>query len=348
MVSQSDLKLFLQWLRSPQISEDGGFGRMLENLAERSITLVDHPVSHRRYSKYDLIDDVSGSEEERQERARRRPTRGLVKFLEQRRERYREFLRQNDCTTEIVVRVLDGGGRGKQSLFWVEAVPLEGVLESDPASGGLGSPSDAPLVYWHETPSSEIRLSWSGRLAFGPDKNISPSTLRGRIFLWKPLVGVSVAMLLGAALVLQFWLDTAPLTARHIGILLLTIVLGVAAWTLIWRPLFNMFSGPTVLLDDAYLAIGEPPVVLEVSRTGKGKAFRVARYEADCPVCFARLHVAAGEPEWPGRLVGRCNASPHEHVYSFDRVTLVGEALRVPRRQWQQPPREFTGRPSEG
>ncbi|WP_026305971.1 hypothetical protein [Thioalkalivibrio sp. ALMg9] len=54
----------------------------------------------------------------------------------------------------------------------------------------------------------------------------------------------------------------------------------------------------------------------------------LAHYSADCPICSAPVHVAAGGREFYGRLVGRCAASPAEHVFSFDHVTRTGLPLR--------------------
>ena len=44
-------------------------------------------------------------------------------------------------------------------------------------------------------------------------------------------------------------------------------------------------------------------------------------------ICGAKVQVDSGEREFRGRLVGRCQESPDEHAFSFDRVTRSGKAL---------------------
>lgn len=52
------------------------------------------------------------------------------------------------------------------------------------------------------------------------------------------------------------------------------------------------------------------------------------KYASQCPVCEAEVLLDKGEPDFPRRIVGRCQESPREHVYSFDRVTKTGMRLR--------------------
>jgi len=65
---------------------------------------------------------------------------------------------------------------------------------------------------------------------------------------------------------------------------------------------------------------------LQVHRRRRKKV--PVRYAATCPVCNARVQVESGGREFHGRLVGRCQESPDEHVFSFDRVTRAGKSLR--------------------
>jgi hypothetical protein len=60
------------------------------------------------------------------------------------------------------------------------------------------------------------------------------------------------------------------------------------------------------------------------------RRIQVLRYTATCPVCGAMVKLDRGEPDFPRRLVGRCEDSPREHVFSFDRITRSGAALVVP------------------
>jgi hypothetical protein len=57
------------------------------------------------------------------------------------------------------------------------------------------------------------------------------------------------------------------------------------------------------------------------------KEVRLTKYVSTCNICGAKVYLENGEPEFPRRIVGRCGESPREHVYTFDRVTLIGKKL---------------------
>ncbi len=52
-------------------------------------------------------------------------------------------------------------------------------------------------------------------------------------------------------------------------------------------------------------------------------------YKSDCPVCKKGI-VTVHNGGWlfPGRLIGKCDENPVEHVFTFDHVTRVGKPLR--------------------
>lgn len=58
------------------------------------------------------------------------------------------------------------------------------------------------------------------------------------------------------------------------------------------------------------------------------KKIQLTKYVGVCPICNSRVELAKGEPDFPRRIIGRCYESPTEHIYSFDRITKLGYALR--------------------
>lgn len=73
--------------------------------------------------------------------------------------------------------------------------------------------------------------------------------------------------------------------------------------------------------DDRLLERREPPRF-------SGKSIKAVRYTTTCPVCRGKISVKGGGIEFWGRLVGRCEHAPVEHVFSFDHVTRDGRFLR--------------------
>ena len=73
--------------------------------------------------------------------------------------------------------------------------------------------------------------------------------------------------------------------------------------------------------DDRLLERRESPRYID-------KSIKAVRYATTCPICAGKITVKGGGFEFWGRLVGRCEHSPVEHVFSFDHVTRNGRYLR--------------------
>lgn len=96
----------------------------------------------------------------------------------------------------------------------------------------------------------------------------------------------------------------------------------------IWRRWGRLLDDRVLLLATNDLAAGEEGVILERERFEEKNFMVLRRYVAPCPICHsATVRLSRGEPDFKRRIVGRCEESPREHVYSFDRVTLEGGPL---------------------
>jgi len=96
----------------------------------------------------------------------------------------------------------------------------------------------------------------------------------------------------------------------------------LANWRITMAPLlFTAFNE----VDHAQLEL----VTLSDDPSGAKKEIRLVRYSAQCPICSARVLLRKGGHHFPNRLVGRCEESPAEHVFSFDRVSGCGQIMRL-------------------
>ena len=73
--------------------------------------------------------------------------------------------------------------------------------------------------------------------------------------------------------------------------------------------------------DDRLLEHRHPPRF-------KIKTVKAVHYTASCPKCNGKVSAKSGGFSFWGRIVGRCENAPIEHIYSFDHVTRVGKELR--------------------
>lgn len=58
------------------------------------------------------------------------------------------------------------------------------------------------------------------------------------------------------------------------------------------------------------------------------KSIKAVRYVAKCPLCGGKVSATKGRLEFFGRIVGRCEEAPVEHVFTFDHITRDGRWLR--------------------
>jgi len=116
---------------------------------------------------------------------------------------------------------------------------------------------------------------------------------------------------------------------------MLTIFLALIAWyaTRLVKRFERLVDDRLIMASDSMVGFREFGVCLELFRRqgvppGSGKNLRMVKYAAQCPVCDAQVLLDPGEPDFPRRIVGRCQESPREHVFSFDRATRTGCRLR--------------------
>lgn len=58
------------------------------------------------------------------------------------------------------------------------------------------------------------------------------------------------------------------------------------------------------------------------------KTIKAVSYSATCPICGAKVIAKSGGLEFFGRIIGRCDEAPVEHIFSFDYITRQGSWLR--------------------
>lgn len=227
-----------------------------------------------------------------------------------------------------VVKLESGGGAGNQTLYRLEAralPPAEPGINTERVSIG----AESPLIISY-IPELCPKPAWGARWLF--EREFSFSGWRKGVFFAIPLVWLLAILVLGLLAWFLLSVDRTPVSPHH-----LMMMLGVAAVTYYgFRVLkgFEQFLDDRIVLAPVYfVALKENGICIERFRppnsaTDAPQSVRLVRYAAQCPICRAQVLLEAGEPDFPRRLVGRCQESPREHVFSFDRVTQQGINLR--------------------
>lgn len=203
-------------------------------------------------------------------------------------------------------------------------------VKSVPAS------NNEPISVQEELPKHAIRykrdlslkLSWLGKLFFSKGLRWTPFK-RYSYVIWQLVFLFTVGtfdLLLWALL----WFSTPPLSGQELVVISMAIGMPIGVY---WhfRDIFRLFDDRILIAPDWMLAIKEFGATVEINRSknsDEDSTILVQRYTSICPVCGWMIKLDRGEPDFPRRIVGRCEEHPREHVFSFDRMTKRGKLLR--------------------
>lgn len=218
----------------------------------------------------------------------------------------------------------EGGGTGNMSLYRIN------WAEPDADSLGLPLTANAEIpgtdVYALRYVCEDIEdAGWLTRV-FARDFVLSG----WRRWLMVVVVAVpllaTLALFIVAMLGLIQWSQVG--TANVLGGVAAFAIVLVASWIII-GPILRVVDRRVVLAplwmqddhDSRLLEHRNPPRYTV-------KSIKAVRYTSACPICGGRVMAKSGELEFWGRIVGRCQQAPVEHVYSFDHVTRSGKLLR--------------------
>lgn len=211
---------------------------------------------------------------------------------------------------------------GKPAYYRLVAKPLPPLDSSE--QGALPEPPSGAITYKRDL---SLQLSRRGKLFFSRGLQWTP-VRRYSFITWQLFFVVSTTALL-CLLWLGLWARKEPLTAND----LVLFAIGLGFPWLAFNHLkgaFRLFDDRIMLAPDWMLAWKEFGATIEINRAkdaGTPSTLSVHRYSATCPTCGWMVKLDNGDPEFPRRIVGRCEENPREHVFSFDRSTKQGVPL---------------------
>ncbi len=218
-----------------------------------------------------------------------------------------------------------------------------------PGAGGAGNSSSYSIEF-RNVPDANVKVPAlpPGYIAYVRDLTLKPAfwvkpiwnaagfALHG----WRKVAfiayGIGGIAVVGGLLMVLWLLLTTQLPKLPMGqVLTLLLAAGLVGWLgyVFLHPFWRLLDMRIIMAPDALLSLRERGVQLEAAREvtrdrGPVRVLRLVRYSARCPICADIIHLQDGRKEFPGRLVGRCEEHPAEHVYSFDRHTRIGKPLR--------------------
>lgn len=172
-----------------------------------------------------------------------------------------------------------------------------------------------------------LKLSLLGKLFFEDGLRWTASK-RWSFLTWQLVLFIVIAILVVLSWFI-LWHRTTPLTGQDIVLLALAIGFPVGAYKH-FGGVFRLFDNRIMLASERFLSWKELGATVEINRSKDPDApstIHVHRYSTECPVCGWMVKLEKGEPDFPGRIVGRCEENPREHVFSFDRASKQGRRL---------------------
>jgi len=216
---------------------------------------------------------------------------------------------------------------GKPVFYSIEARELPPLDTEDDDTGMSAEALPSAVRY---QPDLKLQLSRRGRLLFSDGLVWSPRRRKG-VLAWHLFV-MAAAGLFSILVLVGLGSSSKPLIVWDLISIAVAVAIPWSAYIYL-RQTWRLFEDRIVIAPDWLLEWTETGATIEVARVAhpeRPSTIHVRRYTATCTVCGALVKLDTGEPDFPRRLVGRCQESPREHVFSFDRVTLAGEALRRP------------------
>jgi hypothetical protein len=180
----------------------------------------------------------------------------------------------------------------------------------------------APDLIYEFTPPGQVKLSMIGRLLLGQGAFVTRSA---RGLLWAALAMGSLLTLL--ACLYLFWTMSRiqrPLTTSDLIIALMLIAAAGLFWRYLVRPWVWLVEDRIVPAGELLAAWSEAPAHLDMAKDDKHRYIRLVRYGGVCPVCAGTIELLYGRGANSRRLFGCCAEAPHDHVFTFDRVTRIG------------------------
>lgn len=216
------------------------------------------------------------------------------------------------------------GGAGNPSMYSFELRDISGVSSSE----SIDARDDAGVIRY--IPELTPQPAWMFRRLLA-----SGYSLEG----WRRwlLIGFGLILILivGTVLLLTILMlaYASNLTLQAGASWIITVALIVWISYSLISPLSQLLNWRIICAPDLLVSFKEQNVLLELVSTGPKSegapnVIRLVRYAGTCPICLSRVEICEGKKEFPNRFVGRCNESPAEHVFSFDRMLLKGKLLR--------------------
>lgn len=327
------VQCLIDWLNENR--SDAHAWRIVNALARDTLRRADSAdPSQREFDVQELVQACQPDREWDYDAAKRWFIRAKVElFLEARQAELQAYFRGKGHHQAIAVVQRKTTGRHRAPWYLnIYDLPTSLEVDVDAEQEGLNRPAtgsyrvQADLNY-EFTPPQDIQLNVLGRLLLGNGVFV---TWSGRGLVWAILMLFSVSLPLFCLYL--FWnmrLLQRPLMTSDMVFLLMLMGCAWLFWRFLIRPWVWLLEDRIIQAGDALCAFKEDSAQLDMARDANGKSIRLVRFGGVCPVCAGRIELRYGAGSNARRLFGCCQDAPNDHVFTFDRVTHIGQRYVV-------------------
>jgi hypothetical protein len=252
------------------------------------------------------------------------------KYLEGRKADFEAHFLLNGHTQGLKLRKRESAG-GHRAPWYFEVYELADKHTVKPDDVGTTSSAQADTsatvselgITYGVTKPGDIQLSWLGRLMLG---NGAFKTKSGRGVLWASwMVTTGIFILSCGYVFFAMGLLNRPLHTSDLVLLIFLAAVGWAAWRMVLRPLLWLLDDRIILAAEGLMKFKEDPAQLDMTKDEAHRYIRLVRYSAVCSICAGNIELRYGYGQNHRRIFGCCSEVPTEHVFTFDRVTRMGQ-----------------------
>ncbi|WP_372887447.1 hypothetical protein [Psychrobacter sp.] len=239
---------------------------------------------------------------------------------------------------EVISSVSEGGAKNR-TLIWMSIKAIENkevdeeriaesaVFESDEDDEDLSG------ITYERKAASEIKPSLFTRLFFKKGE-LKILSFRGVLLMILLMLSflVDIFIAIFSLLVILLLSDLPNFKLWQAILFVAFIPLAYLNWRYFFVPLYRLPYYRVIKAPMFFANINVVNADIEMYwDKDRLNVARVTEFTATCPICSGLIELANGKPDQKQPLVGRCREAPHAHVYSFDRMTMKGCFLGVPR-----------------
>lgn len=241
------------------------------------------------------------------------------KLIEENVEKISHFCSLNDVKYLPTIKNTDSKG-GHKIYFYIGLVPISDAIKHELKLSTDKFITDVLIDY--TVPQLPQAPTWAKSLL-----NFKVQGFKFYTFISFPMIAMIISYLL-------FLWNYSSLSATSLIITIVTASSLLFAFFIL-KPFYSAMNKRIVIAPNWLLKLNVTSAQIRAVKTEHRRAngqyiraLQLVIYKAVCPVCGNEVFIKSGEYAHKGRLIGVCDESPREHIFSFDHVTKKGKLLR--------------------